>query len=131
MTAEGRTALMGIGTALGISLVGALVAQIADVLRDEDGLPGWLVALCLAIVLLGPIVGAVVSARRRPPRPISVGAAVGAVTLAAIAGFSVARDAVGGHDTSPRTLPLITLFGAILGVIGAALGARWPGRTRA
>jgi peptidoglycan/LPS O-acetylase OafA/YrhL len=130
MSAEGRAALVGIGTALGISFVGALVAQVADALRDEQGLPGWFVALCVGVVLLGPLVGAAVSARRHPARPIAVGATVGAVALAAVATLSLARAAVGGHDTSPRTLPVIILLGALLGCIGAAAGSARPARTR-
>jgi putative membrane protein (TIGR04086 family) len=120
---------VGLGAALAVSLPAALVAQIIDALRDDD-LPSAVTVPLAVVVLAGAVVGGAVVGRRRPGRHLVVAALVGVVALGVLVGLGTLRQSAAGEDVRLLVVPVAMTWGAVLGVLGGALGARRAGRTR-
>jgi hypothetical protein len=117
------------GVALAVALPAALVAQLLDALSDDDDLP--LLAYPLVLVILGAMaVGGMAVGRRAQPGA-AVNAAVGALAaIVVVEGLGVVRRLAADEDVAWGTVPVVVVLGVGLGVLGARLGARRPGRTR-
>ncbi|HEX4867760.1 MAG TPA: TIGR04086 family membrane protein [Acidimicrobiales bacterium] len=123
-----RTWLTGVGVALAVSLPPTLIAQILDALSDDDLNNPVTVPLSL-LVMLGPVAGGWAVGRHRPSRPLLVGAAAGAAALAVVALLGAIRRASAGDDVEPFVVPVMVLWGGVLGAVGSFLGGR-TARTR-
>ena len=120
-----RAWVLGTAVALAVAFPAVVLAQILDAVLD-DGRPGWITVLLLAVVLAAPVVGAAVAAP--PQAPGLTGIAVGATCLFLVAAFGVVRQGVSDEDVALWTVPALTILGGLLGSIGALAAA--AGRTR-
>ena len=117
------------GVALAVALPAALVAQLLDAVSDDDDLP--LLAYLLVAVVLGAMVLGGMAVGRRAEDGASLNAALG--TLAAIVlveALGILRRVAADEDVAWGTVPVVVVLAVGLGVLGARLGARRPGRTR-
>jgi hypothetical protein len=115
-----------------VSLPAALVAQVLDAIVDDE-LPLAVTGPLGIVALAGAAVaGWLVGRRGRHGRctRLVVGAAVGAAVLALLAGLGLVRQAAAGDDVHATALPALAGAGALLGLVGAALGSRTAARTR-
>lgn len=122
------TLVVGLGTALALSLPAALVAQILDAERKGD-LSVLVIVPLAAIVLLGALAGGWAVARRAEGRR-SLAGLVGAVALGLVVGLGQVRAWASEERVYATVVPIAMAAGAALGIIGAALGTRPAARTR-
>ncbi len=117
-----------LGGGLAVALPAVLLAQVLDAMADDD--LSALVAVPLALVALaGALVGGAL-VRRRPGGAWALAALVGAAVMALIGGLGAARTSVAGESTDLALLATSVGAGALLGIVGGAVGPRWPARTR-
>ncbi|MFL6205677.1 MAG: hypothetical protein ACJ739_10035 [Acidimicrobiales bacterium] len=120
-----RRWVLGTAVALAVAFPAVVVARILDAVLD-DGLPAALTIALVAMVLAGPVVGGLVAGRRPGSGP--VGIAIGATCLFLISSFGVLLRAAADESVAAYTIPLLTVLGGLLGLVGD-LAAR-AGRTR-
>jgi O-antigen/teichoic acid export membrane protein len=117
------------GVALAVALPAALVAQLLDALSDEDDLP--VLAYPLVAVVLGAMVLGGMAVGRRAGGGASVNAALGALgAIVLVEGLGILRRVAADEDVAWGTVPVVVVIAVGLGILGARLGARRPGRTR-
>jgi len=117
--------VLGTGVALAVAFPAVVVGQIVDAVLD-DGRPGWVTVVVVAVVLAGPVVGAAVAGDRDASGLIGI--AIGATSLFIVSAFGVVRESVADEDVALWTVPLLTVLGGLLGLIGSL--AAQAGRTR-
>ena len=122
-----RAWVTGTCVALAVAFPAVVLAQILEAVLD-DGRPGWLTVLLIAVVLAGPVVGA--SAVGRRDASGLIGIAIGATCLFVIAGFGAIRRGVADEDVALWTVPALMVLGGLLGLIGALVAQAQAGRTR-
>ncbi len=117
--------LVGISVGLAIAFPATIAAQVIDAVRD-DGLPVIATVALTAVVLAGAAIGAFVAGRRRRSRWGLRGIAIGAACLFVIAVFGAVRQAVADEETAAFAVPVLTVVGGALGLVGdrAAAAAR-------
>ena len=117
------------GVALAVALPAALVAQLFDALSDDDDLP--VLAYPLVAVVLGAMALGGIAVGRRAEAGASVNAALGALAaIVLVEGLGILRRVAADEDVAWGTVPVVVVLAVGLGVLGARLGARRPGRTR-
>ncbi|MDP1820642.1 MAG: hypothetical protein Q8K58_12245 [Acidimicrobiales bacterium] len=120
---------LGLGLTLALALPAAIIAQLADAVDEGDGTPA--AAYPFALVVLGAVGGGGwLVGRRARAHHLATAAAVGLVAIALIQTIGIARRAAADEDVAWATVPAVTAVAVGLAVAGAALGRRWPGRTR-
>jgi len=122
-----------LGAALAIAVPPMLVAQIVDLLVEDD-LPALLTVALSILVFAGPVVGGLLVGRDAPRFARLQGALLGLLAIGAIAALGALRLRVADEDPPDLIVPALALWGGLLGVIGAAAGRslarRTPARTR-
>jgi hypothetical protein len=115
--------------ALAIAVPPMLVAQILDLALDDD-LPTLLTVALSLPLFAAPVVGGFLLGRAAPRLPRLQGALLGLVTIGAIAALGALRLRLADDDPPALIIPVLALWGALLGGIGAAVGGAQRARTR-
>ncbi len=122
-----------IAVALAIAVPPMLVAQIIDLLTEDD-LPGLLTVALSLPVFAGPVVGGLLVGRDASRLPRLQGALLGLLAIGAIALLGALRLRMADEDPPDLIVPVLALWGGLLGLVGAtaghALARRPPTRTR-